>query len=101
MGKLPLMKSEEKRNQAMASYFTDLGLKVNAENSRILFDLSQDMNWDDFERTMEQINEVLRSVSGFVPFANPAAPKSGKVHSKVTTRSKDCHTTFEDYDYYD
>ena len=69
--------------------------------SRYLVVLSQDMNWDDFERTMEQINEVLRSVSGFIPFTNPATPKSGKVHSKVTTRSKDGQTTFEDYDYYD
>lgn len=101
MVKLPLMQSEEKRNQAMASYFTDLGLKVNAEKSRILFDLSQEMQWDDFERTMYQINEILRTVSGFVPFANPASSNSGKVHSKVTTHSKDGRTTFEDYDYYD
>lgn len=101
MVKLPLMQSEEKRNQAMASYFTDLGLKVSAEKSRIMFDLSQEMQWDDFERTMHQINEILRTVSGFVPFANPASSNSGKVHSKVTTRSKDGRTTFEDYDYYD
>ena len=101
MTKLPLMKSEEKRNQAMSSYFNDLGLKANSEQSRILFDLSQDMNWDDLDRTMNHINEVLRTLSGFVPFANPAAPKSGKIHSKVTTRSKDGKTTFEDYDYYD
>lgn len=101
MSKLPLMKSEEKRNQAMSSYFNDLGLKANAEQSRILFDLSQNMNWDDFDRTMNHVNEILRTVSGFIPFANPATSKSGKIHSKMTTRSKDGKTTFEDYDYYD
>lgn len=101
MTKLPLMKSEEKRNQAMSSYFNDLGLKANAEQSRISFDLSQDMNWDDLDRTMNLVNDALRTLSGFIPFANPATPKSGKIHSKMTTRSKDGKTTFEDYDYYD
>lgn len=101
MTKLPLMQSEKKRNEAMASYFSDLGFKVNAEENRIRFDLSQEQNWDDFERTMQQLNEVLRSVSGFIPFANPASSNSGKIHSKMTTRSKDGKTTWEDYDYYD
>jgi hypothetical protein len=36
-GKLPLMKSEEKRNQALASFYEDLGIKANAETDRIRF----------------------------------------------------------------
>ena len=70
-GKLPLMKSEEKRNQALASFYQDLGFKVNAEADRLRFDLTQDMDWSDFERTMKQLHLVLRDVASFVPFANP------------------------------
>ena len=68
-GKLPLMKSEEKRNQALASFYQDLGFKVSAEADRLRFDLMQDMNWDDFERTMNQIHAVLGDVASFIPFA--------------------------------
>ena len=70
-GKLPLMKSDEKRNQALASFYQDLGFKVNAEADRLRFDLTQDMDWSDFERTMKQLHMVLRDVASFVPFANP------------------------------
>ena len=72
-GKLPLMKSDEKRNQALVSFYQDLGFKVNAEADRLRFDLTQEMNWDDFERTMKQIHLVLRDVASFVPFANPGS----------------------------
>lgn len=68
---LPLMKSDEKRNQALASFYQDLGFKVNAEADRLRFDLTQDMSWSDFERTMKQLHLVLRDVASFVPFANP------------------------------
>lgn len=72
-GKLPLMKSEEKRNDALASFYQDLGFKVSAETDRLRFDLTQDMNWDDFERTMNQLHLILRDVASFVPFANPGS----------------------------
>lgn len=68
---LPLMKSDEKRNQALASFYQDLGFKVNAEADRLRFDLTQDMSWSDFERTMKQLHMVIRDVASFVPFANP------------------------------
>lgn len=87
-GKLPLMKSEEKRNEALASFYQDLGFKVNAEGDRLRFDLAQDMNWDDFERTMQQIHAILGDIASFVPFTNPRASNSGKPKSKS-------------YDYYD
>lgn len=68
---LPLMKSEEKRNQALSSFYQDLGFKVNAEADRLRFDLTQDMDWSDFERSMKQLHLLLRDVASFVPFANP------------------------------
>lgn len=101
MVKLPLMQSEKKRNEAIASFYSDLGFKVNAEEDRIRFDLSQEQSWDDFERTMQQINEGLRTVAGFIPFANPAPSNSGKVRSKTISRSRDGRTKWEEYDYYD
>ena len=70
-GKLPLMKSEEKRNQALSSFYQDLGFKVSAESDRLRFDLTQDTSWNDFERTMKQIHLVLGDIASFVPFANP------------------------------
>lgn len=70
-GKLPLMKSEEKRNQALASFYQDLGFKVSAEADRLRFDLTQDTSWNDFERTMKQLHLVLGDIASFVPFANP------------------------------
>lgn len=69
--KLPLMKSEEKRNQALSSFYQDLGFKVNAETDRLRFDLTQDVNWEDFERSMKQLHLILGDVASFVPFANP------------------------------
>ena len=73
--KLPLMKSQQKLNESLASFYQDLGFKVNAEEDRLRFDLSQDMNWDDFERTMKQLHLVLRDVASFIPFANPGSSK--------------------------
>jgi hypothetical protein len=99
--KLPLMKSEEKRNQALASFYQDLGFKANAEESRIRFDLMQDMNWDDFERTMQQINELLRTFASFVPFANPRPSNSGKPREKHETKSSDGQSKHTYYEYYD
>ena len=72
---LPLMKSDEKRNQALASFYQDLGFKANAESDRIRFDLTQDMSWSDFERTMKQIHLILGDIASFVPFANPRSSK--------------------------
>lgn len=77
-GKLPLMKSEEKRNQALSSFYQDLGFKVSAEADRLRFDLTQDMNWDDFERSMNQVHSVLNDVATFIPFTNPRVSNSGK-----------------------
>lgn len=77
-GKLPLMKSEQKRNEALASFYQDLGLKVNAETDRLRFDLTQDMNWDDFERAMNQIHALLGDLASFIPFTNPRTSNSGK-----------------------
>lgn len=101
--KLPLMKSEEKRSQAIASFYQDLGFKVNAEEDRLRFDLLQDMNWDDFERTMQQIHAILGDVASFVPFANPRASNSGKPKSKSESSSthRGVTTRKTTYDYYD
>ena len=90
-GKLPLMKSQEKLNQALASFYQDLGFKANAETDRIRFDLTQDMDWDDFERTMNQLHALLGDIAAFIPFANPRPSNSGKPREKHETS----------YDYYD
>lgn len=73
--KLPLMKSQQKLNESLASFYQDLGFKVNAEEDRIRFDLSQDMNWNDFERTMQQLHALLRDAASFIPFTNPHSQK--------------------------
>lgn len=99
--KLPLMKSEEKRNQALASFYQDLGFKVNAETDRLRFDLTQDMNWEDFERTMNQLHTILEDLASFVPFANPRASNSGKPREKHETKSSDGGSKHTYYDYYD
>lgn len=102
-GKLPLMKSEEKRNQALASFYQDLGLKVNAETDRLRFDLTQDMNWDDFERSMEQLHALLNDIATFIPFTNPRASNSGKPKSKSESSSthRGVTTRRTSYEYYD
>lgn len=100
-GKLPLMKSEEKRNQALASFYQDLGFKVNAETDRLRFDLSQDVNWDDFERTMNQLHTVLGDVASFIPFANPRSGSSGKPRAKHEHKSSDGRSKYTSYEYYD
>ena len=89
-GKLPLMKSEEKRNQALASFYQDLGFKVSAETDRLRFDLSQEVNWDDFERTMNQLHTILGDIASFIPFTNPR-PKHG-------TKSSDGKSKYPYYD---
>ena len=76
--KLPLMKSQQKLNESLASFYQDLGFKANAEEDRLRFDLSQDMSWDDFERTMREIHAILGDIAGFIPFANPRSSNSGK-----------------------
>lgn len=100
-GKLPLMKSEEKRNQALASFYQDLGFKVNAETDRLRFDLTQDINWDDFERTMNQLHAILGDIAAFIPFASPRASNSGKPREKHETKSSDGKSKHTYYDYYD
>lgn len=102
-GKLPLMKSEEKRNQALSSFYQDLGFKVNAEADRLRFDLTQDMNWDDFERSMNQIHSILNDVATFIPFTNPRASNSGKPKSKSESSSKyrGVTTRRTTYEYYE
>lgn len=100
-GKLPLMKSQEKLNEALASFYQDLGFKVNAEESRLRFDLSQDMNWNDFERTMKEIHAILGDVASFVPFTNPRSSNSGKPREKHETKSSDGTSKHTYYDYYD
>lgn len=99
--KLPLMTSEKKRNEALASFYQDLGFKVNAEEDRLRFDLLQDMSWDDFERTMQQIHLILNDVATFVPFTNPRPSYSGKPREKHETKSSDGRSKHTYYDYYD
>ena len=99
--KLPLMKSQQKLNESLASFYQDLGFKANAEEERIRFDLSQDMSWDDFERTMQQIHELLGDIAGFIPFANPRSSVSGKPREKHETKSSDGKSKHTYYDYYD
>lgn len=100
-GKLPLMKSQQKLNEALASFYQDLGFKANAEESRIRFDLAQDMNWDDFERTMREIHAILGDIAGFIPFANPRPSNSGKPREKHEVKSSDGTAKHTYYDYYD
>lgn len=100
-GKLPLMKSEEKRNDALSSFYQDLGFKVSAETDRLRFDLMQDMNWDDFERTMNQIHTILGDIASFIPFTNPRVSNSGKPKTRTETSSRDKTWKQVEYDYYD
>lgn len=100
-GKLPLMKSEEKRNQALSSFYQDLGFKASAEADRIRFDLMQDENWDDFERTMQQIHALLGDIASFIPFASPRASNSGKTKTRREYQSRDKTYKTVEYDYYD
>lgn len=101
--KLPLMTSEKKRNEALSSFYQDLGFKVNAEEDRLRFDLMQDINWDDFERAMQQVHAILGDVASFIPFTNPRASNSGKPKSKVESSSthRGVTTRRTSYDYYD
>lgn len=99
--KLPLMVSEKMRNQALASFYQDLGFKTNAEEDRIRFDLSQETNWDDFERLMGQIHAIAGDVASFIPFANPRTSNSGKPREKHETKSSDGRSKHTYYDYYD
>lgn len=99
--KLPLMTSEQKRNEALASFYQDLGFKVNAEENRLRFDLMQDMNWNDFERTMQQIHAILGDIASFVPFTNPRSANSGKPREKHETKSSDGSSKHTYYEYYD
>lgn len=99
--KLPLMVSEKMKNQALASFYQDLGFKVNAEEDRLRFDLSQDVDWEDFERTMQQIHAIVGDVASFIPFANPRASNSGKPRERHETKSADGRSKHVYYDYYD
>lgn len=99
--KLPLMTSEKKRNEALASFYQDLGFKVNAEEDRLRFDLMQDINWDDFERTMQQIHAIFGDVAQFIPFTNPRSPKAGKPREKHETKSSDGRSKHTYIEYYD
>lgn len=100
-GKLPLMKSEEKRNNALASFYQDLGFKVSAETDRLRFDLMQDMNWDDFERTMKEIHAILGDIASFIPFTNPRPANSGKPRERHEYKSSDGRSKDTYYEYYD
>lgn len=102
-GKLPLMKSDEKRNQALSSFYETLGFKVSAETDRLRFDLLQDQDWDDFERSMNQVHAILNDVATFIPFANPRASNSGKPKSKSESSSthRGVTTRKTSYEYYD
>lgn len=102
-GKLPLMKSDEKRNQALSSFYDTLGFKVGAETDRLRFDLLQDMNWDDFERSMNQLRGILQDLASFIPFANPRPSNSGKPKSKSESSSthRGVTTRKTSYEYYD
>lgn len=99
--KLPLMASEKKRNEALSSFYQDLGFKVNAEEDHLRFDLLQDMNWDDFERTMQQIHAILGDIASFIPFTTPRPSNSGKPREKHETKSSDGRSKHTYYDYYD
>lgn len=102
-GKLPLMKSDEKRNQALSSFYETLGYKVSAEADRLRFDLLQDQSWDDFERSMNQVHTILNDVASFIPFANPRPGNSGKPKSKTesSSASRGVATRKTSYEYYD
>ena len=71
------------------------------EADRLRFDLSQDINWDDFERTMHQIHAILNDVASFVPFTKPRPSNSGKTREKHEVKSFDGKSKHTYYDYYD
>ena len=85
----------------MYSFYQDLGFKVNAEEDRLRFDLLQDMDWDDFERAMQQIHLICGDIASFIPFANPRAANSGKPKTRKETQSKDKTRKYVEYEYYD
>lgn len=101
--KLPLMESDEKRNQALASFYDALGIKTGAETNRLRFDLLQDMKWDDFERSMNLVHSVLQDIMLFIPYVNPRASNSGKPKSKSESSSthRGVTTRRTSYEYYE
>lgn len=102
MVKLPLMASQTEQMKALASFYTDLGFKANAEEARIRFDLSQSQNWDDFERGLGAILDIGSTIASFIPFTNPQrGPTSGKPKSKQEISTSDGRVRNTYYDYYD
>lgn len=102
MVKLPLMASQKEQMKALASFYTDLGLKANAEEERIRFDLSQAQNWDDFEKGLNAVLDITAGAAQFIPFTNPQrSSASGKPKSKqeISTSDRSVKNTF--YEYYD
>ena len=102
MVKLPLMAAQKEQMKALASFYNDLGLKANAEEDRIRFDLSQSQNWDDFERGLNSILEIGSTIASFIPFTNPQrSSMSGKPKSKQEISTSDRRVKNTYYDYYD
>lgn len=102
MVKLPLMASQAEQMKALASFYNDLGLKANAEEERIRFDLSQSQNWDDFEKGLNAVLDIAAGIASFIPFTNPQrSPTSGKPKSKQEISTSDRRVKNTYYEYYD
>lgn len=102
MVKLPLMAAQKEQMKALASFYNDLGLKANAEEERIRFDLSQSQNWDDFEKGLNAVLDIAAGIASFIPFTNPQrSPASGKPKSKQEISTSDRRVKNTYYEYYD
>lgn len=100
LGKLPLMVSEKARNVQMASYFEQLGFKVNAEGNRINFDLSQEQEWQDFERSMNQIYQTVGTVTGVMGATKtPPDPSAGKAKRVTKYDNQGEYSGHTEYNY--
>lgn len=102
MVKLPLMAAQKEQMTALASFYNDLGLKANAEEDRIRFDLSQAQNWNDFEKGLNAVLDIAAGVASFIPFTNPQrSSMSGKPKSKQEISTSDRRVKNTYYEYYD
>lgn len=102
MNKLPLMAAQKEQMKALASLYSDLGFKANAEEDRIRFDLSQAQNWDDFTRGLNAVLDIAAGAASFIPLTNPQrSSASGKPKSKQEISTSDRRVKNTYYEYYD
>lgn len=64
--KLITAASEQELNGYMAEYYNQLGINARVEEDKIQFNLSQDKEWDDIERTVGCIQQFLVGIGAGV-----------------------------------